>query len=177
MKAAIALLALLLPACVKESDPVAPPEMSVSFVPTVTTSSIDYNRLGIEAKVPDSTLWLACRNAYNGKYSEALKTALADTFVHRAFRLGFPEVETRGCLTGSGQMQYGVVSLLYRAERASYYGVQCWILEFAWGTNGSGITEFRCCLMDAGTFNPRLILTSSAPSERLFSFGDFRTLE
>jgi hypothetical protein len=164
MKPASLLVSLLLCACVKESDPAAPPALSVTFVPTVAISSIDYNQADVRNRVPDSLLWLACRNAYNGRYSELLKTALVDSFVQRARRAGIAEMEARGCLTGSGQLQVGTISLLYRAERASYYGTRCWILEFAWGTTGDDLGEFRCCVMDAGTFNPRLILSSGTPT-------------
>ena len=96
-----------------------------------------------------------------------LKTALADSFVQKAHLFGGSAMEARGCLTGSGQLQVGTISLLYRAERATYYGTRCWILEFAWGSTGSGIQEFRCCVMDAGTFNPRLIFASRVPQPPL----------
>jgi|WetSurMetagenome_2_1015567.scaffolds.fasta_scaffold74867_2 hypothetical protein len=166
MKFPTLLLALLLAGCVKESDPPTAPLLTVPFVPTVTSSSFDYDQAWVESRVPDSTLWRACRSAYNGRFSEQLKTALADSFVQRAHWTGATETEVRGCLTASGQMQSGTISLLYRAERARYYGAQCWILEFAWGTAGDAIQEFRCYVMDAGTFNPRLILTSGAAVRR-----------
>jgi hypothetical protein len=165
MKTILLTLSIVLTGCVKESDPPTAPPLTVPFVPTVTSSLADYDQAWIVSRVPDSTLWLACRTAYNGRYSEQLKAALADSFVQRAHRIGATEVEARGCLTGSGQMQTGTISLLYRAEVAYYYGVRCWILEFARGTAGGALQEFRCFVMDARTFNPRLVLPSPPPAE------------
>jgi hypothetical protein len=163
MKTIVLILSVALTGCVKESDPPTAAPLTVPFVPTVTSSVADYDQAWIASRVPDSTLWLACRAAYNGRYSEQLKAALADSFVQRARRIGATEIEARGCLTGSGQMQTGTISLLYRAERATYYGVRCWILEFARGATGDAIQQFRCLVMDAGTFNPRLVLPSPPP--------------
>ena len=165
MKVILLILSIALTGCVKESDPPTAPPLTVPFVPTVTTSLADYDQAWVVSRVPDSTLWLACRAAYNGRYSEQLKAALADSFVQRARRIGATEIEARGCLTASGQMQTGTISLLYRAERAKYYGVRCWILEFARGGAGDAIEEFRCFVMDAGTFNPRLVLPSPPPPQ------------
>jgi len=156
-------ITIVLMGCVEESPPSPPPEMSLSFLPGVFTSTNDYYRADIDARIPDSTSLNACRAAYNGRYTDQLKAALVASLVQKAIQFGSSETEIRGCLNATGELRPGVISLPYRAERAKYYGTQCWILEFAWGASIAGMQEFKCYVMDAGTFNPRLILTSVGP--------------
>ena len=126
--------------------------------PEVRTTQTNYSQGDIYLRVPDTALFNRFNRVYSGKYSDELKALLVDHIVGRARELGFSENESRECLHCTGQLESGVISLPYLAERARYDSTDAWIYEFTWGPY-KDLGHYRCFVMGALTHDTLLYIT------------------
>jgi hypothetical protein len=149
---------ILVLGCHKDNPLVSEPPQ-LPEIPHVVVSQSNYLAADIQSRVPDTTYLNKCCSLYRFAVTDSLKGYVANVLIQKAQLLNQDTLIVSQCLDATGQFKTDVMSLLYFAERAKYESKECWIFEFSWGIDSSGIGHYRCFVMDTSTKDTLLFIT------------------
>jgi hypothetical protein len=154
----VVLLTLALVGCQKET-PTTAEQTTLPEVPHVVVTQANYTESDLRSRVPDTTLKNTCCAMYTSSLTDSSKRSVARVIVEKARQLNQDTATVSHCLTATGQLVTGVVSVPYFAERARYQSIECWIFEFAWGSTPQDLGHYRCFVMNISTQDTLLYIT------------------
>jgi len=141
--------------CRKDS----PTSFQETELPVVMVTQTNYHQSDVQSMVPDQVLLDHCVDLYRGSYTDGLKSSMNTSMLMKARRLGLDVDGLTSCMSATGQMQPGLVSLPFRVERAVYDSAESWIMQFAWGLTPDDLGHYRCFVMDAATADTLMFIT------------------
>lgn len=127
--------------------------------PVVRIEQKDYTEALVRSSVPDTSLLHTFTDAYQGKYTDSLKSSFVEWIGLMTALLGGNRAEVQKCLEATGELKAGIVRLPFIAERARYQGREAWLFQFVWGAAPNDLGHYRSYVMDTMTSERLLFIT------------------
>lgn len=136
----------------KNNNPVGPAG-ELSAEPVVKSTTTNYTEAAFRTLFPEYATLSSFGNAYNGKYSDALKSAIISNIDAKAAALGLNTAILDSCISATGCMRSGEVALPSYVEKARYSGKDAWLIQIVWGTSASDFGHYKCYAIDSATLD------------------------